>query len=91
MDFETLLSAYLTWDYDMVMGLFDTAPETWPPPRPVGEPPARRLRDCMAPVGEHAIWSRKPNEVLAKLGLAFVPGYVWARAAYLGEPPASLK
>jgi hypothetical protein len=85
MDPETLRSAYLSWGYDMVMGSFEAAPGTWPPPV---EPatPARRLRDVMAPIGEHAIWSAKTNEVLAKLGLPFVPGYLWGRAAGLGEP-----
>lgn len=89
MDSETLLSAYLSWDYDMVMGSFEAAPGTWPPPV---EPatPARRLRDVTAPIGEHAIWSAKTNEVLAKLGLPFVPGYLWGRAAGLGDPTSEV-
>ncbi|MGH8990247.1 MAG: SCO6745 family protein [Acidimicrobiia bacterium] len=89
MDFETLLSAYLTWDYDMVMGTFEAVPGSWPPPLPSATP-ARRLRDAAAPIGEHAIWSRETSEVLAKLGLAFVPGYLWGRAAGLGEPPSGV-
>jgi hypothetical protein len=89
MDSETLLSAYLSWGYDMVMGSFEAAPGTWPPPV---EPatPARRLRDVTAPIGEHAIWSAKTNEVLGKLGLPFVPGYLWGRAAGLGEPTSEV-
>lgn len=89
MDPETLLSAYLTWGYEMVMGSFEAAPGTWPPPV---EPatPARHLRDVAAPIGEHAIWSAKTNEVLGKLGLPFVPGYLWGRAAGLGEPTPEL-
>ncbi len=89
MDFETLLQAYLTWDYDLIMGSF-AVPGTWPPPSAVAPAPARRLRDAMAPIAEHAIWSRKTNEVLAKLGLAFFPGYVWGRVVVLGEPPAEV-
>jgi hypothetical protein len=85
MDFETLLSAYLTWDHDMVMGSFEAAPGTWPPPV-TSTTPARRLRDVTAPVGEHAIWSARTNGVLAKLGLPFVSGYLWGRAVGLGDP-----
>lgn len=89
MDFETVLQAYLSWDYEMVMGTFETA-GTWPGPPAATDVPARRLRDVITPIAEHAYWSRKTNEVLAKLGLAYVPGYVWGRAAVLGEPPAEV-
>jgi len=85
MDFEDLLSAYLSWDYDMVMATF-AAPGTWPPPPAPTTAPARRLRDASGPIAEHAIWSATTNEVLAKLGLSFVPGYLWGRAAGLGDP-----
>ena len=85
MDFEALLSVYLTWGHDMVMGSFEAAPGTWPPPVTAATP-ARRLRDVMAPIGEHAIWSARTNSVLAKLGLPFVPGYLWGRAVGLGDP-----
>lgn len=34
----------------------------------------------------HAVWSRTTNERLAALGLDFLSGYVWGRAAALGEP-----
>lgn len=84
MDFETLLSVYLSWGYDEVMGSFEAAPGTWPP-AVTATTPARRLRDVTAPIGEHAIWSGKTNEVLAKLGLPFAPGYLWGRAVGLGE------
>jgi hypothetical protein len=87
MEFEALLSVYLTWGYDMVMGSFEAAPGTWPPPVAPATP-ARRLRDVAAPIGEHAIWSAKTNEVLAKLGLPFVSAYLWGRAVGLGEPSA---
>lgn len=89
MDFETLLEAYLSWDYDMVMTTFEME-GTWPPPPAGAAVPARRLRDVLAPVAEHAIWSAKTNEVLAKLGLAFAPGYTWGRVVGLGEPPAEV-
>ena len=85
MDFEELLSVYLSWGYEMVMGSFEAAPGTWPP-AVTATTPARRLRDVTAPIGEHAIWSEQTNEVLGKLGLPFVPGYLWGRAVGLGEP-----
>jgi helix-turn-helix protein len=85
MDFETLLAAYLSWDYDMAMASFEAAPGTWPPPV-AATTPARLLRDVTAPIGEHAIWSAGTNSVLAKLGLGFVPAYLWGRAVGLGDP-----
>jgi helix-turn-helix protein len=90
MDFETLLEAYLSWDYDLVMGTFEDVPGSWFPPPAASTRPARQLRDAMAPIAEHAIWSRQTYDSLAKLGLAFVPGYVWGRAAPLGDPPAAV-
>ena len=38
----------------------------------------------------HAVWSRRTNERLAGLGLDFLSGYVWGRAAALGEPAAGV-
>jgi hypothetical protein len=85
-DFETLLQAYLSWDYETVMDSFGTNPETWTPAPPPSDIPARRLHDAIGPLSEHAVWSRKTNEVMAKLGLNFVPAYLWGRAACLGDP-----
>jgi hypothetical protein len=34
----------------------------------------------------HALWNRRTNDCLAALGLDFLTGYVWGRAASLGEP-----
>ncbi len=34
----------------------------------------------------HSVWSKMTNERLAALGLNFLTGYVWGRAAALGEP-----
>jgi hypothetical protein len=103
MDLETVLSAYLTWDLDTVMASFET-PGSWPQPASNGGrtwpgtstpcrpaiADARRLRDVTAPIGEHALWSPKTNAVLAKLGLAFGPGYLWGRAVGLGDPSSEL-
>jgi hypothetical protein len=88
-DFEELLAAYLAWDHDMVMASFEV-PGSWPPPPPPATTPARRLRDVTGPIGEHAIWSAGTNQVLAKLGLAFVPAYLWGRAVGLGDPSGAV-
>jgi hypothetical protein len=73
----------------------DDAVATFCSPRPAGTPlpevvgaggPARRLRDACEPLAMHALWNRHTNERLAALGLDFLTGYVWGRAASLGEP-----
>lgn len=38
----------------------------------------------------HPVWSRSTNERLAALGLDFLTGYIWGRAASLGEPDAAV-
>jgi len=48
--------------------------------------PARRLRDAAEPIATHPIWARRVNEAQAGLGLDFLSGYVWGRAAALGTP-----
>ena len=74
---------------------YDDAVATFASPRPAGTPlpevvgaggPARRLRDACEPLAMHALWNRHTNERLAALGLDFLTGYVWGRAASLGEP-----
>jgi hypothetical protein len=52
--------------------------------------PARRLRDAFEPIAMHNIGSR---EILARAGapeLDFAAGYVWGRAAPMGEPVAEV-
>jgi hypothetical protein len=74
---------------------YDDAVATFASPRPAGTPlpevvgaggPARRLRDACEPLAMHALWNRRTNDCLAALGLDFLTGYVWGRAASLGEP-----
>lgn len=50
--------------------------------------PARRLRDAAEPLAMHATGSAAVREELARLGLDRFAGYVWSRAAGLGEPSA---
>jgi hypothetical protein len=50
--------------------------------------PARRLRDALEPLAAQGFTSaRQPLEAL---GLSFIPGYVWSRAAALGQPSAAV-
>lgn len=74
---------------------YDDAVAAFFPARPAGTVlpeavqlggPARRLRDAAEPIATHAIWSRRVNEAQAALGLDFLSGYVWGRAAALGVP-----
>lgn len=76
---------------------YDEAVAAFFPARPPGTPvpeavrdgsPARRLRDAAEPVATFPIWSRRVNEAQAELGLDFLSGYVWGRAAALGVPTA---
>lgn len=76
---------------DAVKGLFHLMPDDAPPPPPTVEAgPARRLRDAMEPIAQHTVWSRHVVDALADVGLDFLPGLVWGRAAALGEPPAAV-
>jgi hypothetical protein len=80
-------------DYDAAIGAFYvTRPEgTAVPAAVLAGAPGRRLRDAAEPVAMHAVWSRRVYEALAPLGLDFSTGYVWGRAAALGEPaPAAV-
>jgi hypothetical protein len=68
---------------------FQPAPPGTPPPKPVENgSPARRLRDAVEPLATHPYWARLVNERLAERGLNFLSGYVWGRAAPMGEPAA---
>ncbi|MGH9008474.1 MAG: SCO6745 family protein [Acidimicrobiia bacterium] len=89
---ESAAHPFLTIDYDTAVAIiFQSAPEGTPPPAPVTSGrPARRLRDAMEPIASHAVWSRHTNEVLSKLGLKLFTGYVWGKAAVLGEPPTEV-
>jgi hypothetical protein len=63
------------------------APEGQTPPR-VPATDARRLRDALEPVATVHFWCARTNQLLTELGLNFLTGYVWSRAAPLGQPTA---
>ena len=78
MDYETLASIYLT-------------PPTGAIPEPaVTSTGARRLRDALEPIATQGWWSRQAADRVTALGLGIFDGYVWGRAAALGEPAASV-
>ena len=74
-------------NYDEVIAAFfnPTPAGTVPEPTRRGSV-ARRLRDAIEPIAMHPVWSRRTNDALAGLGLDFLSGYAWGRAAALGEP-----
>ncbi|SCX44226.1 hypothetical protein SAMN03159343_1378 [Klenkia marina] len=62
-----------------------------PPGRPaprVPAGPARALRDAAEPLATINFWGRPAYAAVEALGLEFLTGYVWARAAPMGEPTA---
>jgi hypothetical protein len=78
MDFDAIASVYLV-----------------PLAEPIAAPAvplsaARRLRDAVEPIATQGWWCRSVNERMQALGLDFFQGYVWGRAAALGEPNASV-
>jgi hypothetical protein len=76
--------------YDDIAAIF-----LGPLAEPIAEPDverttARRLRDALEPIATQGWWSRPAGERLMALGVDFFPGYVWGRAAALGEPTAAV-
>lgn len=72
-------------DYDAIAAHFLVPGAT-----PIAEPvvpttPARRLRDSIEAIATQGWWSRAVSEQVAALGLDFFAGYVWGRAAALGD------
>ncbi len=52
--------------------------------------PARRLRDALEPIAQQGVAARPVRARLKALGLSGIEGYVWGRAASLGEPSAAV-
>ncbi len=75
---------------EVVAAFFHPSPAGTVPPPVASGAPARRLRDAIEPIAMHGVWSRRTNERLASLGLDFLAGYVWGRAAALGDPRAGV-
>lgn len=75
-------------DYAQARTVFLSPPPAGRPAPHVPDTPARRLRDAAEPIATTYIWGRPVNERLAELGLNFLTGYVWSRAAPMGEPSA---
>lgn len=79
----------MTYD-EVVAALFQPSPPGTVPAPTRSSHPARRLRDAIEPLAMHPVWSRRTNERLATLGLDFLGGYLWGRAAALGDPSPSV-
>ncbi|WP_143425116.1 SCO6745 family protein [Geodermatophilus pulveris] len=75
-------------DYATARTVFLSPPADPRPPSRLPDTPARRLRDAAEPLATISFWSRSVNERYAALGLDFLTGYVWGRAAPMGEPSA---
>lgn len=79
-------------EYDeAVAAFFRSPPEGTPAPRTDADAtPARRLRDAVEAVAMVSVWSPETNAAYTRLGLDFLSGYVFGRAAPLGIAPASV-
>ena len=86
------MAEWRTFQWESAWATYGAAlPQGSPVPAPVAQArPARRLRDACEPIATHAWWSRPVTERMGQLGLDFFRGYLWGRAAALGEPPAAL-
>ena len=75
-------------NYDEVAAAYLTPPaEPVDAPRvPTGD--ARRLRDAAEPIATVGWWARSAGERFDEMGLDFLGGYVWGRAAALGPDVA---
>jgi hypothetical protein len=75
-------------DYAQARSTFLAPPPGGRPAPRVPDTPARRLRDAAEPIATISFWGEPVNDRFAALGLNFLTGYVWARAAPMGEPTA---
>lgn len=77
--------------YDEIAAIFLTPTDhPFPPLVQPSVSPARRLRDAVEPIATQGWWSRPAGDRMTALGLSFLLGYVWGRAASLGEPVSSV-
>jgi hypothetical protein len=73
-------------DFTEAQQTFMMPPDGVRPPSPIPDTPARRLRDAAEPIATISFWGKPVYDRLAALGLDFLTGYTWARAAPMGEP-----
>ena len=75
--------------YDDIVAAFIEPPAEAIPSPVLPNSSARRLRDALEPIATQGWWSRQAAERVSGLGPGFFDGYVWGRAAALGEPSAA--
>ena len=75
-------------DYAQAQQVFLTPLEDERPAAGIPDTAGRRLRDAAEPLATISWWGKPVNDRLAALGLDFLTGYVWGRAAPMGEPTA---
>ena len=76
-------------DYDDIAAYFLIPTGDTPPTPVLAQSDARRLRDSIEPIATIGWWSRAAAHGTAGLGHGFFDGYVWGRAAALGDSVAS--
>ena len=76
-------------EYSEAVDIFFRHPPTEAPgPRTDADPtPSRRLRDAIEPIAMVSVWAPEAHERYGALGLDFLSGYVFGRAAPLGIAP----
>lgn len=72
-------------DYDAIAAHFLIPSDPTPPPPVLPQSAARRLRDAVEAVATIGWWSREAASASINLGHGFFDGYVWGRAASLGD------
>lgn len=75
-------------DYAEARAAFLVPPAKERPAPRLPDTPARRLRDAAEAIATASFWTPQVNDRFAALGLDFLTGYVWGRAAPMGEPSA---
>jgi hypothetical protein len=73
---------------EAIDAFFRAPPPDAPAPRTDADPtPSRRLRDAIEPIAMVSVWSPEAHDRYGALGLDFLAGYVFSRAAPLGIAP----
>ena len=75
-------------DYDELSAAFLAEPSAGRPAPRIPTGAARSLRDAAEPLATIGFWGKPAYAAMEAQGLEFLTGYVWGRAAPMGEPTA---